>query len=1123
MINFNRLSLRKKIIVLTLFSILTIGFTIFYSQYQFFNENILQKSIKENQKLVTILASKINTLYQIEKEPKVHSVLQSFSIYDEILDISVFRNDFEVAFYNKSEPRFHFNPSQKESQLIFDDYVILKESFNIDNQKISVLVRISLEDLKVLKKKFLNIIVIVVIILLLISVPILYFLNQAVSKPINELSEIANQITEKKDYHIKIERQGTDEISRLYQSIGTMLQEINFQQKTIQEINQDLEKKIEDRVKELELTVQKSNELAEELQNKRKIDEGILKFTEIISSNVYNNIERWGDNLLYHLVKFIRADMAALYITDDIDKTIKLKLISSYAYDVKTMLKRAFEAGDGITGQAVKNKEVIYLTDLPEGFLKISTILGEAKPACVLIVPLIAENQVQGVFEIASLKPLTENEIHFVKKVAETTAFTLLVIKNRENIQKLLAEAQDKNERLEAQEQEMIKTIQALENAQLEMTKKDIEMSGQLNALNSTLEMVEFNMNGHITRVNNSFLQSVGYSEEELLGKHHKILVYHKDNSNFSFWENFWQKLNEGISQSGEFITYDKNGNEIWHYATYTPVKNAEGIPYKVIMLANNITEEKLQALDYEGQISAINKSTATLQYDMKGNIIKTNYLANLQLQTNERIQHVMDTFYFDDADEKEEVFNKIWNEIRFGRAYSTKMKRKKGENGFIWVNTTFYPILNLQEKPIKVLEFFTNITQQVENEERIRNLMLEMQQANEALKAQEEELLQNMEELEATQDELKKTADELKLSEDNLKKLNENLENLVKERTQELEMALENLKNTQAQLIQSEKMASLGQLVAGIAHEINTPIGAVKASSENMADVLPLVINSYPDLLQKMEKSLIPDFIELTQKALNAQKNLTSKEERAKRKVIIQLLEQNSIQEADDIGRKLIEIGIYEDIEPFIPLFKTDYALDILNVVYQIGQLKVNLDNISIAASKTKKIVFALKNHAYQKQDEKAIMVDMRESVDTILTLYHNQMKYGVEVTTHFEEVPKIPAYPDEIGQVWTNIIHNALQAMNYSGSLHVEVKPVEQGVQVAITDSGPGIPEHILPKIFEPFFTTKPQGEGTGMGLDITMKIIKKHNGTVNVETQPGKTTFYVTLPLTNDLPLE
>ena len=1122
MINFNHLTLRKKIIFLALFSILTIGTVIFYSQYQFFNDNIFQKSINEHKKLVTILSSKINTVFQIEKEPKVHNVLQSFSIYDEILDISVYRNDFEVAFYNKTEPKFVFNPSQIDKKLLTNDYIIWKESFLVQNQKIDVLVRISLLELVELKKKFLNITLIVIFVLIVISFPIIYFLNQSVSKPINELSEIANQIAEKKDYSIQIHREGSDEISRLYQSIDTMLKEINHQQQTIQNINQDLEKKIQERIQELKTEAEKSRQLTEELKNKQRIDEGILKFAEIIASNAYNNIERWGDNLLYHLVKFVQADMAALYITDDnIDKNTKLKLISSYAYDVKTMLKRAFEAGDGITGQAVKNKEIVYLTDLPEGFLKVSTILGEASPSCILIVPLIAENQVQGVFEIASLKILTDNEIHFIKKVAETTAFTLLVIKNRENIQKLLSEAQDKNERLEAQEKEMIKTIQALEAAQLEMSKKDAEMSGQLNALDSTLETLEFNMNGYILRANSKFLESTGYQEDEILSKHHKILVFGKDNNNISFWEKFWEELNKGIPQSGEFKMYDKNGKEIWYFATYTPVKNVEGLPYKVIMLANNITNEKLQALDYEGQISAINKSTASIQYDLNGNILKINHLANLQLKSSQLV-HVMDTFYIFDEDEKEEIFKKIWNEIKFGRAYTAKMKRKKGENEFIWVNTTFYPILDLNDKPVKVLEFFNNITQQVEAEEKIKTLMLEMQQANEALKAQEEELLQNMEELEATQDELKKTADELKLSEDNLKKLNENLENLVKERTMELETALINLQNTQNQLIQSEKMASLGQLVAGIAHEINTPIGAVKASSENMADVLPIVIKSYPELIQNLEPSLMNLFIELTQRALNAQKNLTSKEERAKRKIIIQFLEEKGVQDSDEIGRKLIEIGIYDDLEPFIPLFLSNHAKEILNVVYQIGQLKVNLDNISIAAIKTKKIVFALKNHAYQKQDEKASMVDIRESVDTILTLYHNQMKYGVEVTTHFEEVPKIPAYPDEIGQVWTNIIHNGLQAMNYTGSLHVEIKSVENGVQVAITDSGPGIPEHILPKIFDPFFTTKPQGEGTGMGLDITMKIIKKHNGTINVETQPGKTTFYVTLPLQNDLPV-
>lgn len=371
MINLHQLSLRKKIILFIVFSILTTGFILFFSQYQFFNQNILQKSIRDHQKLISILSSKINTSYQIEKEPKIYPILQSFSIYDEILDISVFKNDFEVAFYNKTEPKFHFNPSQKESRLSFDDYIILKETMNVKDQKIDVMVRISIEDLKALKQRFFNLVLVIVIILVLISLPMIYFLNTSISKPINELSAIANQITEKKDYSIKIERKGSDEISKLYQSIGTMLQEINYQQKTIQSINEDLEKKIEERIQEIEIEAQKSNQLAEELKNKQRIDEGILKFTEIISSNAYDNIERWGDNLLYHLVKFIHADMAALYITDDIDKSVKLKLISSYAYDIKTMLKRAFEAGDGITGQAVKNKESVYLTDLPDGFLKL--------------------------------------------------------------------------------------------------------------------------------------------------------------------------------------------------------------------------------------------------------------------------------------------------------------------------------------------------------------------------------------------------------------------------------------------------------------------------------------------------------------------------------------------------------------------------------------------------------------------------------------------------------------------------------------------------------------------------------------------------------------------------------
>jgi signal transduction histidine kinase len=121
------------------------------------------------------------------------------------------------------------------------------------------------------------------------------------------------------------------------------------------------------------------------------------------------------------------------------------------------------------------------------------------------------------------------------------------------------------------------------------------------------------------------------------------------------------------------------------------------------------------------------------------------------------------------------------------------------------------------------------------------------------------------------------------------------------------------------------------------------------------------------------------------------------------------------------------------------------------------------------------------------------------------------------VEVIRHYAELPPVLCYPDELNQVWTNLIHNALQAMNYQGTLTIDVTTtIDQQAKISITDSGSGIPEEIQSKIFEPFFTTKPPGEGSGLGLDIVKKIIEKHHGQIEVKSIPGQTIFTIYLPI-------
>ena len=355
-------------------------------------------------------------------------------------------------------------------------------------------------------------------------------------------------------------------------------------------------------------------------------------------------------------------------------------------------------------------------------------------------------------------------------------------------------------------------------------------------------------------------------------------------------------------------------------------------------------------------------------------------------------------------------------------------------------------------------------------------------------------------------------------------------IEKQVEQRTLELSNALDHLKATQQELIQSEKMAALGHLVAGVAHEINTPLGAIRASISNISNALAETIQALPHLFQKLTEEQQTLFFHLLHRALSEKKpHLTSREERAiKRKLREQLDEQQAV-DAETLADTLVDMGIYDDITGFMTLFaaSNEASTSIIQTAYNLSIQQHHSDNIITAVERASKVVFALKSYAHYDHSGEMSASSITDGIDVVLTLYHNKLKHGVDVIKHYEPVPPVKCYFDELNQVWTNLIHNGIQAMDGHGTLEISVSPIacpsqegaESGacVVVRITDSGCGIPPEIQGRIFEPFFTTKPAGEGSGLGLDICRKIVDKHHGRIEVQSQPGNTTFSVFLPLT------
>lgn len=211
------------------------------------------------------------------------------------------------------------------------------------------------------------------------------------------------------------------------------------------------------------------------------------------------------------------------------------------------------------------------------------------------------------------------------------------------------------------------------------------------------------------------------------------------------------------------------------------------------------------------------------------------------------------------------------------------------------------------------------------------------------------------------------------------------------------------------------------------------------------------------------------------------------------------------------------MDIGIGSDIVPFLALLKDPESHKILQTAYQFATVQKSTKNITIAIDRAAKIVFALKSYARYDQSSTKVIAKITDGIETVLTLYHYQIKHGVEIIRNYDiHLPSVLCYPDELNQVWTNLLHNALQAMENKGVLKIDVKHQQNTVSVSITDSGKGILPEIMPRIFEPFFTTKPPGEGSGLGLDIVQKIIDKHQGKLQVESVPGQTKFTVSLPI-------
>jgi signal transduction histidine kinase len=335
------------------------------------------------------------------------------------------------------------------------------------------------------------------------------------------------------------------------------------------------------------------------------------------------------------------------------------------------------------------------------------------------------------------------------------------------------------------------------------------------------------------------------------------------------------------------------------------------------------------------------------------------------------------------------------------------------------------------------------------------------------------------------------------------------------------LKTVMERLRSTETSLIQNEKMAALGTLAAGLAHELNNPAAAIRRSSAHLRETLDSLEGLTTELgAISLDAHQIDHLRGLREEAATCDPfTLSDPLACSDRESELQdWLEDQQIDQAWEIAPALVAAGYSRDAIGGLTEHFTSEALSVVIRWLSAGaSAKTLLDEVGKSAETISEIVKAVKNYSYL--DQAPIQeVDVRETLETTLVILRHKLKAGVQITRDYApDLPRIDAYGSELNQVWTNLIDNAVDAMQGAGELLLRAFPKDDHVVVEIRDTGPGIPEDIQARIFDPFFTTKPPGSGTGLGLHIAYNIIvNKHHGQISVISQPGQTCFQVILPL-------
>jgi PAS domain S-box-containing protein len=412
----------------------------------------------------------------------------------------------------------------------------------------------------------------------------IWIISRNITNPVVKVTEILKSLAKGKiDEDLLMEIKSKDEIGEMAQALNTSIQGLNKKAAFANHIGTgDVDYKLDLLSKEDQLghsLIQMRNSLlkAKSEEEKRKIEDqkhqwisdGLAKFGEILRKN-NDDLNILANEIMKNLVYYLGVNQGGLFVLNEEEKSSQVfDLLAAFAYDREKFFKRSIELGEGLVGTCAKERNTLHITEIPQDYINVTSGLGEANPNSLLLIPLLMENEVLGVIELASFKKFKKHEIEFTEKVAASIASTLKSVRINTRTTYLLEQSQQQAEEMSAQEEEMRQNMEELQATQEESTGKSEEFIGLIKSIDNFLLKIEFDLNFSLVDANDRFLKKFGYNINEILGKEAEDFIAERDIAKF---HEIFNTVMSG--KSHREITYlkTKKGKEFELLASFTPV-----------------------------------------------------------------------------------------------------------------------------------------------------------------------------------------------------------------------------------------------------------------------------------------------------------------------------------------------------------------------------------------------------------------------------------------------------------------------------------------------------------------------------------------------------------------------